>query len=150
VKLSVAFALPSPCGSRFTTWNSAHPVVCVVVLVIFLSCATFGALIPARGSFSIIGPSRRCTCWATVDNLSLMALTLSVGFVVVTRRDAGKRGHMEMGSREMERSRLHARSVFTILSMTSRWSRCSFSAVHGGIVAAAARVLSVTIVGWRF
>ena len=79
--------------------------------------------------------------WAlgyTVDNLSLLAITLSVGFVVddaIVMLENIVR-HMEMGKGVMEAALDGSREIaFTILSMTFRSprfsSRCSSSADHG-------------------
>ena len=65
----------------------------------------------------------------TVDNLSLMALTLSVGFVVddaIVMLENIVR-HMEMGESRMEAALPGSREIgFTIVSMTCRWWRFSF------------------------
>jgi HAE1 family hydrophobic/amphiphilic exporter-1 len=98
--------------------------VCLVVLVIFLFLRNVSAtIIPSLAlPLSIIGTfaAMRLANF-TLDNLSLMALTLSVGFVVddaivilenVTR-------HMEMGKPRMQAAFEGGKEVgFTILSMT--------------------------------
>ena len=71
----------------------------------------------------------------SLDNLSLMALTLSVGFVVddaIVMLENIVR-HMEMGKRPMQAAMEGAGEIgFTILSMTLVAGRCLHSVViHG-------------------
>ena len=98
--------------------------VVLVVLVIFLFLRNISAtLIPSIAlPMSIIGTF--AVMYAldyTVDNLSLMALTLSVGFVVddaIVMLENIVR-HMEMGEAVMEASLSGSREIgFTIVSMT--------------------------------
>jgi HAE1 family hydrophobic/amphiphilic exporter-1 len=98
--------------------------VCIVVLVIFLflrnlsATAIPGAAVP----FSIIGTfAVMYLLGYSLNNLSLMALTLSVGFVVddaIVMLENIVR-HMEMGKSRMEAALAASREIgFTILSMT--------------------------------
>ena len=96
----------------------------IVVLVIFLFLRNGSAtLIPgAAVPFSIIGTF--CVMYLlgySINNLSLMALTLSVGFVVddaIVMLENIVR-HMEMGKSRMEAAMAASREIgFTIISMT--------------------------------
>ena len=98
--------------------------VAIVVLVIFLFLRNASAtLIPgAAVPFSIIGTF--CVMYLlgySINNLSLMALTLSVGFVVddaIVMLENIVR-HMEMGETRMQAAFAASREIgFTILSMT--------------------------------
>jgi HAE1 family hydrophobic/amphiphilic exporter-1 len=98
--------------------------VVIVVLVIFLFLRNASAtLIPgAAVPFSIIGTF--CVMYLlgySINNLSLMALTLSVGFVVddaIVMLENIVR-HMEMGETRMQAALAASREIgFTILSMT--------------------------------
>ena len=98
--------------------------VAIVVLVIFLFLRNASAtLIPgAAVPFSIIGTF--CVMYLlgySINNLSLMALTLSVGFVVddaIVMLENIVR-HMEMGKTRMQAAFVASREIgFTILSMT--------------------------------
>src|SRR6202167_2951392 len=98
--------------------------VALVVLVIFLFLRNLSAtLIPSFAlPMSIIGTfGVMYVLNYTVDNLSLMALTLSVGFVVddaIVMLENIVR-HMEMGEGAMEAALSGSREIgFTILSMT--------------------------------
>jgi hydrophobic/amphiphilic exporter-1 (mainly G- bacteria), HAE1 family len=98
--------------------------VALVVLVIFLFLRNLSAtLIPSFAlPMSIIGTfAVMFELGYTVDNLSLMALTLSVGFVVddaIVMLENIVR-HMEMGKGVMEAALSGAREIgFTIVSMT--------------------------------
>ena len=111
--------------------NSIHDVeftllltVCIVVLVIFLFLRnTSATAIPACAvPFSIIGTfAVMYLLGYSLNNLSLMALTLSVGFVVddaIVMLENIVR-HMEMGKSRMEAAFAASREIgFTILSMT--------------------------------
>ena len=111
--------------------NSIHDVeftliltVCVVVMVIFLFLRNLSAtLIPgAAVPFSIVGTfAAMYLLGYSLNNLSLMALTLSVGFVVddaIVMLENIVR-HMEMGKTRMEAAIAASREIgFTILSMT--------------------------------
>jgi HAE1 family hydrophobic/amphiphilic exporter-1 len=98
--------------------------VVLVVLVIFLFLRNVSAtVIPSLAlPMSIIGTFAAMSLLGyTVDNLSLMALTLSVGFVVddaiVILENIVR--HMEMGKARLQAAFEGAREIgFTILSMT--------------------------------
>jgi hydrophobic/amphiphilic exporter-1 (mainly G- bacteria), HAE1 family len=98
--------------------------VCLVVLVIFLFLRNISAtVIPSLAlPLSIIGTFAVMYFFGyTVDNLSLMALTLAVGFVVddaiVILENIVR--HMEMGKSRMQAALEGGREIaFTILSMT--------------------------------
>jgi HAE1 family hydrophobic/amphiphilic exporter-1 len=98
--------------------------LCLVVLVIFIFLRNLSAtLIPSLAlPMSIIGTfTVMYLLDFTVDNLSLMALTLSVGFVVddaiVVLENIVR--HMEMGERPLAAALNGSREIgFTILSMT--------------------------------
>jgi HAE1 family hydrophobic/amphiphilic exporter-1 len=98
--------------------------VCLVVMVIFLFLRNFSAtLIPALAlPMSIIGTfAAMYLLDYSLDNLSLMALTLSVGFVVddaiVVLENIVR--HMEMGKPRLEAALQGSREIgFTVLSMT--------------------------------
>jgi hydrophobic/amphiphilic exporter-1 (mainly G- bacteria), HAE1 family len=98
--------------------------VALVVLVIFLFLRNARAtIIPSLAlPFSIIGTC--CVMWMldySLDNLSLMALTLAVGFVVddaIVMLENIVR-HMEMGKKPMQAALDGSKEIsFTILSMT--------------------------------
>jgi HAE1 family hydrophobic/amphiphilic exporter-1 len=98
--------------------------LCLVVLVIFLFLKNLSAtVIPSLAlPFSIIGTFTVMYLMGySLDNLSLMALTLSVGFVVddaIVMLENIVR-HMEKGKGAMEAALDGAREIgFTILSMT--------------------------------
>ncbi|MGA2482641.1 MAG: efflux RND transporter permease subunit [Candidatus Acidiferrales bacterium] len=98
--------------------------ICLVVLVIFLFLRNLSAtIIPSFAlPMSIIGTfAVMYELGYTVDNLSLMALTLSVGFVVddaIVMLENIVR-HMELGQGVVEAAFTGSREVgFTILSMT--------------------------------
>ncbi len=125
VKLQVAF------DASESIRQSIHDVeftlvltVCVVVLVIFLFLRNLSAtLIPGCAvPFSIVGTfAAMYLLGYSLNNLSLMALTLSVGFVVddaIVMLENIVR-HMEMGKTRMEAALVASREIgFTILSMT--------------------------------
>ena len=98
--------------------------VCLVVMVIFLFLRNVSAtVIPSLAlPLSIIGTfAAMYLANFTIDNLSLMALTLSVGFLVddaiVVLENCVR--HMEMGKSRMEAALAGSREIgFTILSMT--------------------------------
>jgi HAE1 family hydrophobic/amphiphilic exporter-1 len=98
--------------------------VALVILVIFLFLRNVSAtIIPSLAlPLSIIGTFAAMNLLGyTLDNLSLMALTLSVGFVVddaiVILENIVR--HMEMGAPRMQAAFEGAREIgFTILSMT--------------------------------
>jgi HAE1 family hydrophobic/amphiphilic exporter-1 len=98
--------------------------ICLVVLVIFLFLRNFSAtVIPSLAlPMSIIGTfSLMYLLGYSLDNLSLMALTLSVGFVVddaIVMLENIVR-HMEMGEKPFEAALNGSREIgFTIVSMT--------------------------------
>jgi HAE1 family hydrophobic/amphiphilic exporter-1 len=98
--------------------------ICLVVLVIFLFLRNFSAtIIPSLAlPFSIIGTfAAMYLMHFSIDNISLMALTLSVGFVVddaIVMLENIVR-HMEQGEGVMEAALKGSREIgFTILSMT--------------------------------
>jgi HAE1 family hydrophobic/amphiphilic exporter-1 len=98
--------------------------MCLVVLVIFLFLRNLSAtIIPSLAlPMSVIGTfSAMYLLEYSLDNLSLMALTLSVGFVVddaIVMLENIVR-HMEMGEKPLEAAFNGSREIgFTILSMT--------------------------------
>ncbi len=98
--------------------------VCLVVMVIFLFLRNLSAtIIPSMAlPMSIVGTfAVMYLLGYSVDNLSLMALTLSVGFVVddaIVMLENIVR-HMEMGEGALEAARKGSREIgFTIVSMT--------------------------------
>ncbi len=111
--------------------NSVHDVqftlvltVCLVVLVIFLFLRNLSAtIIPSLAlPMSIVGTfAVMYVLDFSMDNMSLLALTLSVGFVVddaIVMLENIIR-HMEMGETVMEAALKGSREIgFTILSMT--------------------------------
>ena len=115
----------------------------LVVLVIFLFLRNISAtIIPASrcrrrssATFAVM-----YLLGYSLDNLSLMALTLSVGFVVddaIVMLENIVR-HMEMGKTPMQAAFDGSKEIaFTILSMTCRWRRsssrcCSWAASSAG------------------
>jgi len=132
--------------------TSLFLALCLVVLVIFLFLRNLSAtLIPTLAlPMSIIGTfSVMYLLDYSLDNLSLMALTLSVGFVVddaIVMLENIVR-HMEMGKPTMRAALDGSREIgFTIVSMT-----LSLSAVFipvllmGGILGRLFREFAVTI-----
>jgi HAE1 family hydrophobic/amphiphilic exporter-1 len=126
--------------------------LCLVVMVIFLFLKNLSAtVIPSLAlPFSIIGTfSVMYLMGYSLDNLSLMALTLSVGFVVddaIVMLENIVR-HMEKGKQPMQAALDGAREIgFTILSMT-----LSLTAVFipvllmGGIIGRLFHEFAVTI-----
>ena len=111
--------------------NSVHDVqftlvltVCLVVLVIFLFLRNLSAtVIPSMAlPMSVVGTfAIMYVLDFSMDNMSLMALTLSVGFVVddaIVMLENIIR-HMEMGETVMEAALKGSKEIgFTILSMT--------------------------------
>jgi hydrophobic/amphiphilic exporter-1 (mainly G- bacteria), HAE1 family len=96
----------------------------LVVLVIFLFLRNLSATtIPSLAlPFSIVGTfALMYPLGYSIDNLSMMALTLSIGFVVddaIVMLENIVR-HMEMGERPLEAALIGSREIgFTILSMT--------------------------------
>jgi HAE1 family hydrophobic/amphiphilic exporter-1 len=140
--------------------NSIHDVeftllltVCIVVMVIFLFLRNISATaIPACAvPFSIIGTfAVMYLLGYSLNNLSLMALTLSVGFVVddaIVMLENIVR-HMEMGKSRMEAAFAASREIgFTILSMTVSLVAVFIPVLFlGGIVGRLLHEFSVTIV----
>ncbi|HTS47363.1 MAG TPA: efflux RND transporter permease subunit [Bryobacteraceae bacterium] len=103
---------------------SLELAIVLVVLVIFLFLRNFSAtLIPSLAlPLSVIGTFALMSLLGyTLDNLSLMALTLAVGFVVddaiVVLENIVR--HMEMGKTRLEAALEGGKEIgFTILSMT--------------------------------
>src|SRR5207248_6132156 len=98
--------------------------IALVVMVIFLFLRNLSAtIIPSLAlPFSIVGTfAVMYVLGYTVDNLSLMALTLSVGFVVddaIVMLENIVR-HLEMGKSTLQAALDGSREIgFTILSMT--------------------------------
>jgi HAE1 family hydrophobic/amphiphilic exporter-1 len=154
VKLSVAFdASESVRQSIHDVEFTLTLVVCVVVLVIFLFLRNISAtLIPgAAVPFSIIGTfAMMYLLGYSLNNLSLMALTLSVGFVVddaIVMLENIVR-HMEMGKSRMEAAIAASREIgFTILSMTFSLVAVFIPVLFmAGIVGRLLHEFSVTIV----
>jgi hydrophobic/amphiphilic exporter-1 (mainly G- bacteria), HAE1 family len=124
----------------------------LVVLVIFLFLRNLSAtVIPSLAlPMSLIGTF--VVMWRlgyTLDNLSLMALTLSIGFVVddaIVMLENVVR-HMEMGEKPMEAALAGSREIsFTILSMTIALVAVFIPIMFmGGIIGRLFREFSVTI-----
>jgi HAE1 family hydrophobic/amphiphilic exporter-1 len=127
--------------------------VCIVVMVIFLFLRNFSATaIPACAvPFSIVGTfAVMYLLGYSLNNLSLMALTLSVGFVVddaIVMLENIVR-HMEMGKSRREAALAGSREIgFTILSMTFSLVAVFIPVLFlGGIVGRLLHEFSVTIV----
>jgi HAE1 family hydrophobic/amphiphilic exporter-1 len=124
----------------------------LVILVIFLFLRNLSAtLIPSLAlPFSIIATfAVMYELGYSLDNLSLMALTLSVGFVVddaIVMLENIVR-HMEMGESPMEASLRGSREIgFTILSMTLSLAAVFLPVLFmGGIVGRLLHEFAVTI-----
>jgi HAE1 family hydrophobic/amphiphilic exporter-1 len=124
----------------------------LVVLVIFLFLRNVSAtVIPSLAlPLSLIGTF--ALMWRlgyTLDNLSLMALTLSIGFVVddaIVMLENVVR-HMEMGERPMEAALKASREIsFTILSMTLALVAVFIPVIFmGGIIGRLFHEFSITI-----
>jgi HAE1 family hydrophobic/amphiphilic exporter-1 len=127
--------------------------VCIVILVIFLFLRNVSAtLIPgAAVPFSIVGTfAVMYLLGYSLNYLSLMALTLSVGFVVddaIVMLENIVR-HMEMGETRMIAAVTAAREIgFTIVSMTISLVAVFIPVLFlGGIVGRLLHEFSVTIV----
>jgi HAE1 family hydrophobic/amphiphilic exporter-1 len=127
--------------------------VLLVVLVIFLFLRNLSAtLIPSFAlPMSIIGTfAVMYELNYTIDNLSLMALTLSVGFVVddaIVMLENIVR-HMEMGEGVMEAALSGSREIgFTILSMTLSLAAVFIPVLFlGGIIGRLLHEFSVVII----
>ena len=127
--------------------------ICLVVMVIFLFLRNLSAtLIPgAAVPLSIIGTfAVMYLLGYSLNNLSLMALTLSVGFVVddaIVMLENIVR-HMEMGKSRMEAALVASSEIgFTIVSMTISLVAVFIPVLFlGGIVGRLLHEFSVTIV----
>jgi hydrophobic/amphiphilic exporter-1 (mainly G- bacteria), HAE1 family len=126
--------------------------LCLVVLVIFLFLRNVSAtLIPSLAlPMSIIGTfTVMYLLGFTVDNLSLMALTLSVGFVIddaiVVLENIVR--HMEMGEDVLEAALNGSREIgFTIVSMTLSLAAVFIPVLFmGGILGRLLHEFAVTI-----
>ncbi|HTT66016.1 MAG TPA: efflux RND transporter permease subunit [Bryobacteraceae bacterium] len=153
VKLEVAFdASRSIQGSIHDVEFTLTLTVCLVVMVIFIFLRNLSAtLIPGVSvPLSIIGTfATMYLLGYSLNNLSLMALTLSVGFVVddaIVMLENIVR-HMEMGKGRMEAAMLASREIgFTILSMTISLVAVFIPVLFmGGIVGRLLHEFSVTI-----
>ncbi|PYO39633.1 MAG: acriflavine resistance protein B [Gemmatimonadetes bacterium] len=126
--------------------------LCLVVLVIFLFLRNLSAtVIPSLAlPFSIIGTfSAMYLLGYSLDNLSLMALTLSVGFVVddaIVMLENIVR-HLEMGKRPLQAALEGAREIgFTIVSMTLSLTAVFIPVLFmGGIIGRLFHEFAVTI-----
>ena len=154
VNLEVSFdASESIRGSIYDVEFTLVLTICLVVMVIFL----FLRNLPATGiagcavPFSIIGTfAVMYLLGYSLNNLSLMALTLSVGFVVddaIVMLENIVR-HMEMGKSRMEAAFAGSREIgFTIISMTISLVAVFIPVLFlGGIVGRLLHEFSVTIV----
>jgi HAE1 family hydrophobic/amphiphilic exporter-1 len=126
--------------------------VCLVVLVIFLFLRNISAtVIPSLAlPMSIVGTfAVMYLLGYTLDNLSLMALTLSVGFVVddaiVILENIVR--HMEMGKKPMAAALDGSREIgFTIVSMTISLAAVFIPVLFmGGIIGRLFHEFAVTI-----
>jgi len=154
VNLSVAFdASQSIRASIRDVEFTLVLTIAVVVLVIFLFLRNVSAtIIPGCAvPFSIIGTfAVMYLLGYSLNNLSLMALTLSVGFVVddaIVMLENIVR-HMELGATRMEAALKASREIgFTILSMTVSLVAVFIPVLFlGGIVGRLLHEFSVTIV----
>jgi HAE1 family hydrophobic/amphiphilic exporter-1 len=154
VHLTVAFdASESIRGSIRDVEFTLVLTIGVVVLVIFLFLRNVSAtLIPGCAvPFSIVGTfAVMYLLGYSLNNLSLMALTLSVGFVVddaIVMLENIVR-HMEMGETRMHAALAASREIgFTILSMTISLIAVFIPVLFlGGIVGRLLHEFSVTIV----
>ena len=126
--------------------------LCLVVMVIFLFLRNVSAtIIPSLAlPMSIVGTfAAMYLLGYSLDNLSLMALTLSVGFVVddaIVMLENIVR-HLEMGKKPMQAAREGAREIgFTILSMTMSLVAVFIPVLFmGGIVGRLFHEFAVTI-----
>ena len=126
--------------------------ICLVVLVIFLFLRNVSAtIIPSLAlPMSIVGTfAAMYMLGYTLDNLSLMALTLSVGFVVddaIVMLENIVR-HMEMGKSALEAAITGSREIgFTIISMTLSLAAVFIPVLFmGGIVGRLLHEFAVTI-----
>jgi HAE1 family hydrophobic/amphiphilic exporter-1 len=124
----------------------------LVLMVVFLFLRNLSAtVIPSLAlPLSVIGTfAVMYLCGFNVDNLSLMALTLAIGFVVddaIVMLENIVR-HMEMGERPMEAAFKGAKQIgFTILSMTISLAAVFIPLLFmGGILGRLFHEFSVTI-----
>jgi hydrophobic/amphiphilic exporter-1 (mainly G- bacteria), HAE1 family len=159
-ELPPAISLETAADTSDSIRNSIHDVeftllltICVVVMVIFLFLRNVSAtLIPgAAVPFSIVGTfAVMYLLGYSLNNLSLMALTLSVGFVVddaIVMLENIVR-HMEMGKTRMEAALAASREIgFTIISMTLSLVAVFIPVLFmAGIVGRLLHEFSVTIV----
>ena len=154
VKLEMAFdASDSIRGSIRDVQFTLMLTIFLVVMVIFLFLRNLSAtLIPGVAvPFSIVGTfAVMYLLGYSLNNLSLMALTLSVGFVVddaIVMLENIVR-YMEIGHSRMEAALLASREIgFTILSMTISLVAVFIPVLFmGGIVGRLLHEFSVTIV----
>jgi HAE1 family hydrophobic/amphiphilic exporter-1 len=133
---------------QFTLYLS----MCLVVLVIFLFLRNFSAtVIPSLAlPMSVIGTfAVMYLLGYSLDNLSLMALTLSVGFVVddaIVMLENIVR-HLEMGKGRLQAALDGSKEIgFTILSMTLSLAAVFIPLLFmGGIIGRLLREFAVTI-----
>ncbi|HPU57653.1 MAG TPA: efflux RND transporter permease subunit, partial [Verrucomicrobiota bacterium] len=133
---------------QFTLWLT----ICLVVLVIFLFLRNLSAtVIPSLAlPLSIVGTfAAMYLLGYSVDNLSLMALTLSVGFVVddaIVMLENIVR-HMENGEAPLEAALRGSREIgFTIISMTLSLAAVFIPVLFmGGILGRLLHEFAVTI-----
>src|SRR5512134_1573154 len=126
--------------------------VCLVIMVIFLFLRNLSAtVIPSLAlPLSIIGTfSVMYVLGYSIDNLSLMALTLCVGFVVddaIVMLENIVR-HLEMGKGRMEAALAGAREIgFTIVSMTLSLAAVFIPVLFmGGVVGRLLHEFAITI-----
>ncbi|HUE22410.1 MAG TPA: efflux RND transporter permease subunit [Bryobacteraceae bacterium] len=153
VKLDIAFdASESIRGSIHDVEFTLVLTVCLVVMVIFVFLRNLSAtLIPgAAVPLSIVGTfAAMYLLGYSLNNLSLMALTLSVGFVVddaIVMLENIVR-YMEMGKGRMEAALLASKEIgFTIISMTISLVAVFIPVLFmGGIVGRLLHEFSVTI-----
>src|SRR5512136_1699369 len=128
--------------------------VCLVVLVIFLFLRNVSAtIIPSLAlPFSIVGTfTVMYVLDYSLDNLSLMALTLSVGFLVddaIVMLENIVR-HMEMGKPTLQAALDGSKEIaFTIVSMTLSLTAVFIPVLFmGGVVGRLMHEFAVTIIG---
>jgi HAE1 family hydrophobic/amphiphilic exporter-1 len=153
IRLAVAFdASRSIRGSIHDVEFTLVLTICLVVMVIFLFLRNLSAtLIPGVAvPLSIVGTfAVMYLLGYSLNNLSLMALTLSVGFVVddaIVMLENIVR-HMEMGKPRMEAALLASHEIgFTIVSMTLSLVAVFIPVLFmGGIVGRLLHEFSVTI-----
>ncbi|MBI2838193.1 MAG: efflux RND transporter permease subunit [Acidobacteria bacterium] len=128
--------------------------LCLVILVIFLFLRNVSAtVIPSLAlPLSVVGTfATMFQLGYSLDNLSLMALTLSVGFVVddaIVMLENIVR-HMEMGKKPFEAAMQGSREVgFTILSMTLSLAAVFIPLLFmGGLIGRLFHEFAVTISG---